>query len=64
MLVTVGAAAMKMETAAEVGCGCHGWNKLHARGEDLDLFWFMVVLITRRMVEWSLRDGGSGTHGG
>jgi len=25
---------MKMETAAEVGCGCHGWNKLHARGED------------------------------
>ncbi|QCD93155.1 hypothetical protein DEO72_LG5g1226 [Vigna unguiculata] len=20
--------------AAEVGCGCHGWNKLHARGED------------------------------
>ncbi|QCD93201.1 hypothetical protein DEO72_LG5g1273 [Vigna unguiculata] len=26
--------AMKMETAAEVGCGCHGWNKLHARGED------------------------------
>ena len=19
-----------------------GWNKLHARGEDLDLFWFMV----------------------
>ena len=31
--------------------------------EDLDLFWFMVVLITRRMVEWSLRDGGSGTHG-
>jgi len=26
--------AVKMETAAEVGCGCHGWNKLHARGED------------------------------
>jgi len=20
--------------SAEVGCGCHGWNKLHARGED------------------------------
>ncbi|QCD86544.1 hypothetical protein DEO72_LG3g1067 [Vigna unguiculata] len=24
----------KMETTAEVGCDCHGWNKLHARGED------------------------------
>ena len=70
-----GGALQRLDAAAMAGTSFTLAEKMNSRWirscrdsgssrEYLDLFWFMVVLITRRMVEWSLRDGGSGTHGG
>ncbi|QCE06135.1 hypothetical protein DEO72_LG9g1146 [Vigna unguiculata] len=45
--------------AAEVGCGCHGWNKLHARGEDYVkvLPWWFSSVFQRGQVRKMVAQG-------